>query len=111
MPPDGKPQLSELEITMLEHWIKSGADFNKKLTDLKEDDSLKIVAKAMLATKTKPVEEKHYEFSAASEEIIEKLNTPFRTVFPLYQNSPALQADFFIKDSYQVKALEGGNRW
>ena len=57
---------------------------------------------------SQPVEEviEAYAFDAASDDVIEKLNTPFRTVFPLYQNSPALQVDFFVKKSFEVKALE-----
>lgn len=106
MPPDGKPQLTKQEINLLEHWIKAGADFDKKLTDLPEGDTLKVMANAMLASLIIPIEEKQYDFSAVSDEKIEKLNTPFRTVFPLYQNSPALQADFYVKKSFQLKALE-----
>ncbi len=105
MPPDGKPQLTKQEIDLLESWIKSGADFEIKLADLKENDSLKILASAM-STVSGEIETKVYGFSAVPEEIITRLNTPFRSVFPLYQNSPAVQADFFIKESYEVKALE-----
>ena len=106
MPPDGKPQLSILEMTMLETWIRAGADFEKKLTDLKDGDSLKIMASALIALKTNHLNEKTYEFSSAPEAVIGKLNTPFRSVFPLYQNSPALQADFFIKESFASSSLE-----
>src|SRR5262249_12954479 len=31
---------------------------------------------------------------------------PFRSVFPLYQGSPALQADFFIRESFKSESLE-----
>ncbi|MEK6783640.1 MAG: chitobiase/beta-hexosaminidase C-terminal domain-containing protein [Bacteroidota bacterium] len=106
MPPDGKTQLSKQEISLLEYWIKAGADFNEKLTDLPDDDTLKVMAIAIFNTISQPVEEKHYAFSGASEKTIESLNTPFRSVFPLYQNSAALQADFFVKKSFQNTALE-----
>jgi uncharacterized membrane protein len=106
MPPDGKPQLTQLEIATLKAWIKSGADFEKKLAQLPDGDSLKFMVASMAASKpVLPVEER-YTFSAASDGAVAKLNTPFRTVFPLYQNSPALQADFFVKKSFEVKALE-----
>ena len=106
MPPDGKAQLTEVEIDLLEQWIKAGADFDKKLTDLKDGDSLKMVAIAQISTIVLPSNEKHYEFAAASDDLIKKLTTPFRAVFPLYQNSAALQADFFIKESFEATALE-----
>ena len=106
MPPDGKPQLSKQEIDLLEHWIKAGVDFEKKLTEWPDGDTLKLLATAIINRVTKPIEEKKYDFSSVSSEITEKLNTPFRTVFPLYQNSPALQADFYVKKSFQINALE-----
>ncbi|MBL7851666.1 MAG: chitobiase/beta-hexosaminidase C-terminal domain-containing protein [Cyclobacteriaceae bacterium] len=107
MPPDGKPQLTRPEIKLLEYWIASGADVEKKLTDFAETDSFRILGAAALAmTKTTVREEKTYSFSAASEETIRKMNTPFRSVFPLYQGSPALQADFFVRGSFQASALE-----
>lgn len=105
MPPDGKPQLTKQEIDLLTIWIKSGADFERKLTDLKDDDSLKIIASA-ISPASKEVENKVYDFDGAPDELITQLNTPFRSVFPLYQNGSALQADFFIRESFQSKALE-----
>ena len=105
MPPDGKPQLTKQEIKLLESWIKSGADFEMKLVDLNESDSFKIIASA-ISHAGKQVEDKVYDFGRVSDETIKKLNTPFRSVFPLYQSGSALQADFFIKESFQVKALE-----
>ena len=106
MPPDGKAQLSSLEIALLENWIRSGSNFDNKLSDLKDHDSLRIISTAILSIKSRTIKEKQYEFSAVSKEVIEKLNSPFRSVFPLSQKSPALQADFFIKESFQAKALE-----
>lgn len=107
MPPDGKPQLSASEIRLLEIWIGSGADVDKKMADLQDKDSLKIMATAALAaSKLVKPKEKLYAFSPASEELVKKLNTPFRSVFPLYQNSPALQADFFIRESFKASSLD-----
>jgi len=51
-------------------------------------------------------EEETYQFKPASAEVIKKLNTPFRTVLPLFQNSPALLADFFVKEAFTINALE-----
>lgn len=107
MPPDGKPQLTHQEIKLLEAWIASGADVAMKLDDLPALDSFKILGTAALAmNKPASSEAKNYSFAAASEETLQKMNTPFRSVFPLYQKSPALQADFFIRESYQTASLE-----
>ncbi len=107
MPPDGKPQLTTIEVATLEAWIKSGADFEKKLSQFEEGDSLKFIVASFTASRVNtPVVEKEYDFPAVSNETIEELNTPFRSVFPLYQNSPALQADFFLRENFTVKSLE-----
>ena len=106
MPPDGKPQLTNIEIAALKAWIKSGADFEKKLAQFEDQDSLKTMVASLMASLPPPVVEKAYTFSAASGDVIRDLNTPFRTVFPLYQNSPALQADFFVRKSFEPQALD-----
>ena len=105
MPPKEKPQLTTQEISLLEKWIQSGASFDMKLSELKSGDSLQVFISS-LTRKRRNQAEPTYEFEAVSEETIKKLNTPFRVVFPLYQNSPALQVDFFVKEMYKTNALE-----
>lgn len=107
MPPDGKPQLTPIEISTIEAWISSGADFEKKLNQFADGDSLKFIVASFAASKAEaPVMEKQYTFAPVSSDVVGKLNTPFRSVFPLYQNSPALQADFFLKESFKPEFLD-----
>lgn len=106
MPPDGKPQLSLFEISLLEAWIQSGADFEKKLNAFDEGDTLKTLATSYINSRPALDAEKEYAFKAASVEMIEKMNTPYRSVSSLYINSPALQADFFVKQSFKLNSLE-----
>jgi uncharacterized membrane protein len=106
MPPDGKPQLTDLEIRLLENWIRSGADFEKRLSDLADTDSLKVISKIIAGGKVNEPTTREYSFEPASDETIRKLNKPSRAVFPLFRGSAALQADFFIKESFESKALE-----
>jgi uncharacterized membrane protein len=106
MPPDGKPQLTPIEISTIEAWISSGADFEKKLNQFADGDSLKFIVASFAATKAEmPAAEKQYTFAAASPAVVEELNTPFRSVFQLYRESPALQADFFLKGSFKPEFL------
>jgi len=106
MPPDGKPQLTALEIATLKSWIKSGADFVKKLDEFPAEDSLKIRVAALMSKG--PVQEpaKVYAFDPADERMVEKMNTPFVTVAPLYINSPALRADFYVRKGFDIRSLE-----
>jgi uncharacterized membrane protein len=106
MPPDGKPQLNPSEISLLEAWIQSGADFEKKFDEFQEGDTLKLLATSIINSINRNTQEEAYSFKAVSADVITKMNTPFRTVFPLYQNSPALQADFFVKESFKLNSLE-----
>ena len=41
MPPKQKPQLNEKEIALIHWWIDQGADFNKKVKELKQPEILK----------------------------------------------------------------------
>jgi len=106
MPPDGKPQLTQLEIATLKAWIKSGADFEKKLNQFADGDSLKFMVASLVSAQPSVPEELQYTFNAASDDVIKKMNTPFRSVFPFYEGSPALQADFFVKKYFDIKFLE-----
>jgi len=106
MPPDGKPQLTALEIATIKAWIKAGGDFDKKLAEYKSTDSLNFITTAFATTATAVENQVQYTFPGLSDDAVAKLNTPFRSVFPLYRNSPALQADFFVKKAFEVKAVE-----
>lgn len=105
MPPKGKPQLTEQEISFLFAWIDAGADMRKPMREYADDDTLKILASAFIHL---PKEEtaKLYPFKAASFSLIQKLSSPFCAVFPLSENSPALQADFFVREKFDRKKLD-----
>lgn len=105
MPPKGKPQLTEEEKKFLFAWIQAGADMKKTLAECEETDSLKIMAAKFLHKPQEEIE-KQYAFDAASASVIQKLNGPFCSLFPLSQNSPALQADFFVREKFDRKNLE-----
>ncbi|MDX2245846.1 MAG: FN3 associated domain-containing protein [Bacteroidia bacterium] len=105
MPPEGKPQLTVDEINLIEQWIHRGADTELKITDLAPDDSLR----GLMALTGKKADENHaplYEFEPADEKTIRRLNDPFRNVFQPTFNSPALHAQFFVRESFTSKRLE-----
>lgn len=105
MPPTGKPQLSEEEIKALYYWIKDGADFSKKITDLPFGDSLRTIA----ATFFKTVEGDTYTFDPAEESIIKKLSSDYLVIAPLALESPALSVEFYGASFYksvQLKELQ-----
>jgi len=105
MPPKGKPQLNQEQIDILFAWIQSGADMKKTMKDYAEGDTVKKLA-AKFIHLPKEETEKAYSFAAASTSTIQKLSGPFCSVFPLSQSSPALQADFFVREKFDRKKLE-----
>ncbi|MDR3694175.1 c-type cytochrome domain-containing protein [Mucilaginibacter sp.] len=104
MPPSGKPQLTADEMNLLYLWIKENADFKKRVIDLPASDSLRVIA----ANYLKPAEEteEQYDFAAADDKLIKKLNNNYRVIYPLAQNSPALGVNIYNKKTYQPKMLE-----
>jgi mono/diheme cytochrome c family protein len=105
MPPKGKPQLSQAEIDLLFTWIQSGADMKRTMKEYDDNDTLKILASKFIHL-PKEEKEKTYPFEAASISVVQKLSGAFCSVFPLSQNSPALQADFFVREKFERKKLE-----
>jgi uncharacterized membrane protein len=100
MPPEGKPSLSSDEITMLELWIASGADFAKKVIALPVNDSLRQMATVLLDAP------EVFEFAAADEQAVQQLNNDYRLVTNIAKNSPALAVKLYNRAVYSTKVLE-----
>lgn len=101
MPPKGKPQLTEEERAVIYHWVKSGADFTVKVTELPPTDTLRILAANLFQT----IETDHYSFAAADDTKIRALNTGYRVIAPLAAGSPALGVAFFSAANFHAEHL------
>ncbi len=104
MPPSGKIQLTAAEMNVFYQWIKENADFKKKLVDLPASDSLRLAASVFL--KPAAEAEEQYDFSAANEKEIKKLNNNYRVIYSLAEGSPALAVNIYNKASYNPKVLD-----
>ncbi len=102
MPPEGKPQLSDEEVIILQKWISSGADMDNKVTDLPPTDTLRILAYKRL----KGSAEEKYDFAAADQSKIKKLNNTNRVIYPVALNSPALVVNFYNSPYFNNKQLD-----
>ncbi len=102
MPPQGKPQLTEEEISILGQWIKGGADFKVKVLDLDPNSELRRLATNIFTT----IETDVYDFAAADESKVKSLNNDYRVVYPLAKNSPALSAEFFSVAQFRPESLK-----
>lgn len=104
MPPQGKPQLTDDEVQILYYWIRSGANFERKVIDLPGTDTLRLLAEARL----NKAEIASYDFDAADAKTIASLNNSNRVVAPIALESPALSVNFYNKaffNSEELKAL------
>lgn len=106
MPPSGKPQLTDEEIVILQRWIRSGADMNKKVTDLPPNDTLRILAYKRLKASVK----ESYDFAAADEGTVKQLNNTNRVIYPIATKSPALVVNFYNSTYFNPKQLEELNK-
>ncbi len=102
MPPLGKPQLTEDEISILYHWIKSGPNDTTKVTALQPADTLRLLATALFNT----IETDDYTFKPADESKVKALKNNYRVVAPLALGSPALGVEFFGAAQFKSDQLK-----
>lgn len=107
MPPEGQVQLHPDEISLVRHWIKGGADWELKIESLDQQDSLYLALQPLIeASQSAQNPEANYDFESAKPKTIKTLNTPYRSVTPIAQHSPALSVAFFIQQAFQDTYLE-----
>ena len=98
MPPKGKPQLNTNQVALLEWWISTGADFNKKVSELKQPDKIKPVLTALesgAGTEEENVAKMFAEpVSAVDTADINKLKRAGIIVIPVMQGSNYLSVNF-----------------
>ena len=102
MPPTGKIQLTDDEISIIYHWIKSGASATAKVADLPFADSLRQMAVA----KFKTIENDDYSFKPADESKVKSLSNNYRLITPLAIGSPALGVEFFGASQFKSEQLK-----
>ncbi len=101
MPPQGKPQLTDEELLVIYYWIKEGASFTAKVSDLPQSDTLYQLASTIFTRK----EADEYDFDEADEKTVSKLNNNNRAVYQLALNSPGLAVNFYNKEFYSTEKL------
>ena len=102
MPPKGKPQLTDEEVFILNEWVKRGSNFEKKFTNLLPSDTLYVIGKETLPSGTEEI----FDFAAADESEIRKLNNNNRVVSPIATGSPALNATFYNSAAFNISSVK-----
>ena len=106
MAPLSKPQLTDEEFQLLYSWVKAGAPLDKKIIELPEKDSFRLLASRSILPSGSIPEQTTYNFPAADEKIIRSLNNNYRSVTPLGLHSAALEVQFYGRKAYTAKSLE-----
>lgn len=98
MPPKEKPQPAEHDIALVRWWIATGAPFNKKVKELEQPESVKILLLALQkAPELKSLPEiPETPVEKADEAAIKKLQDKGVVILPVAQNSNYLQANFVM---------------
>ncbi len=104
MPPSGKTQLTKDEIVLLTKWINSGASFTKKYKDYKAQDLFAIYLSNFFNQNKKPA--KIYPFEALAKKEIDAMNTSYRSVNPLCQSCPAVEATYLLANEYSTEKVK-----
>lgn len=125
MPPDGKSQLTDEQITLLTWWINEGASFDKTVAELTVNDDVQLVLNTLAdpdANKTVVEKLLASEVAPADSQAVAQLQRAGLSVMPLAADVAWLQATVptnFVGDSVlqqlrpvaeQVTWLDLGNR-
>jgi hypothetical protein len=104
MPPKERKQLTEQELALLNAWIQEARSFNQTPATLSQEGKLYSLMKPYFEKAT--THQKIYTFEPLSNGDIQALNTPYRTVRPTFEGSPALVASFFLSSEYTAPRLQ-----
>lgn len=98
MPPKEKPQLTQEEIELLSWWVTEGADFSKKVAELKQSEKIKPVLQSFQAGAAKTAEAlgdvPAEEVTKADAGLIAQLKQAGVVIIPVKGGSNYLSASF-----------------
>lgn len=100
MPPEGKLQLTDDEKSIIRLWVKSGADFEKRLSELHSSDSL-----LMLVNKfhNEAIQKAALNFDLPP---LDEFNSNYCSVNYLFNGSNEVEVNFFQGSNYNRENLK-----
>lgn len=102
MPPRGKNQLTEDELSLLEWWIEEGATFSQPLDSIKQPNAVKTIIEKM---NLRPKGVFALDIPAANPSKIKALNDKGVRIWSLAKDSPLLQVDLSNDENISSKTI------
>jgi len=106
MPPKGKQQLLADEVTLINWWIKEGANFKAKVKEVQKDDKITSILNKFMVPEDEVNDIKVAQLPATTLQKISKKGIP---VYRVAKNSPFVEVDLSRKkgiDKNTLKALK-----
>lgn len=114
MPPKGKNQITENELTILKWWIQQGASFDKKVSQLAQTDEIKPILTSMGGTLNAASQVKQDRFdveeniltksvSKVEQADIERVKKSGGLILPLSQNNNYIELTFLNNPKFSDK--------
>lgn len=94
MPPNERPQLSSSEISLIQTWLKEGANFDKRIEDFHESSKIKNYYGTLLAQLSQEPLIPAVEVSAADKEAIKALEEKRILILPVGNETNYLSVSF-----------------
>lgn len=104
MPPEGKIQLTEEEIALLNAWIKQGATEKLTFAQLPKNDTLGLIISNRLDAINQE-EQPKYAFGFANKKDLDALKNPFTTIIQKSPSSPAIDVVIYGRQTYKPEFL------
>ncbi len=98
MPPDGKPQLTKDEIILINWWIGSGLESDKKANELEQSANVKFALNSLVATEPSSVFMPETKLNEPENASLKFLNDNGVTVSRISADSPFILASVYNKD-------------
>ncbi len=99
MPPNGKLQLTELEMSILRNWVNSGSNFDLSINALPGEDSLVNLLKEYLNANSQTE-------IILDRPDLDEYNTDYCAVNYLYYGTDAVEVNFFQASFYDRETLK-----
>lgn len=109
MPPKGKPQPSEAEVTLINWWISTGAHFDQQVKTIPQEEHIKPLLLALQSDQIhEPVKPDVPDapVGKASEQTIAQLKENGVTIMPVAENSNYLSVSFYSADTVNADVLK-----